>query len=366
MSKLYRSALFDAYERYNGKVVDFAGWEMPIEYEGLVPEHHAVRNAAGMFDVSHMGQITVTGKDAEAYLQYMVANDVSDLGDNQIQYTHFCKPDGGIVDDFLIYKYDNNRYLTIVNASNVDKDFEWMKKNKGTYDVKIENLSDDYSAIALQGPKSEEILQELTDLDLSKMKTFYFKDDVIVNGAKALVSRNGYTGEDGFEIYLGNDDVIALWDKLYEVGKDKGLKPAGLGARDTLRFEANLPLYGNEMTEDITPLEASLGFFVKLDKESDFIGKDALKKQKEEGLKRKIVALEMKGKGIPRQGYEVMADGKVIGFVTTGYTSPTLGKNIAKAMVDIEYSKLGTSVEVKIRKRTSEAEVISGRFLKKK
>ena len=363
MGKLLRSALFEVYERYGGNVVDFAGWEMPVEYEGLVPEHNAVRNAAGMFDVSHMGQITVEGKDAEAFMQYMVSNDVAAAGDHQIQYTHFCRPDGGIVDDFLIYKYDKDRYLLIVNASNVDKDFAWVNENKGNFDVKLENLSDQYSAIALQGPKSEEILQQLTDIDLSAMKPFRFQDGVTVNGAKALVSRNGYTGEDGFEIYLGNDDVVALWDKLYEVGKDKGLVPAGLGARDTLRFEANLPLYGNEMLDDISPLEASLGYFVKLDKEADFIGKEALKKQKEGALSRKVVAFEMKGKGIPRHGYDVLADGKVVGFVTTGYTSPTLGKNIGKAMVPIEYAKLGTPLQIQIRKKAVDAEVVSGKFL---
>jgi len=363
MGKLLRSALFEVYERYGGNVVDFAGWEMPVEYEGLVPEHNAVRNAAGMFDVSHMGQITVEGKDAEAFMQYMVSNDVAAAGDHQIQYTHFCRPDGGIVDDFLIYKYNKDRYLLIVNASNVDKDFAWVNENKGNFDVKLENLSDQYSAIALQGPKSEEILQQLTDIDLSAMKPFRFQDGVTVNGAKALVSRNGYTGEDGFEIYLGNDDVVALWDKLYEVGKDKGLVPAGLGARDTLRFEANLPLYGNEMLDDISPLEASLGYFVKLDKEADFIGKEALKKQKEGALSRKVVAFEMKGKGIPRHGYDVLADGKVVGFVTTGYTSPTLGKNIGKAMVPIEYAKLGTPLQIQIRKKAADAEVVSGKFL---
>lgn len=363
MGKLLRSALFEVYERYGGKVVDFAGWEMPVEYEGLVPEHNAVRNAAGMFDVSHMGQITVVGKDAEAFMQYMVSNDVSAAGDHQIQYTHFCRPDGGIVDDFLIYKYNKDRYLLIVNASNVDKDFAWVNEHKGDFDVELENLSDQYSAIALQGPKSEEILQQLTDIDLSAMKPFRFQDEVIVNGAKALVSRNGYTGEDGFEIYLGNDDVVALWDKLYEVGKDKGLVPAGLGARDTLRFEANLPLYGNEMADDISPLEASLGYFVKLDKEADFIGKEALKKQKEGGLTRKIMAFELKGKGVARQGAEVVDGDKVIGFVTTGYKSPTLGKTIGKAMLDIDYAKIGTPIQLKVRNRVIDAEVVSAKFL---
>lgn len=366
MSEPRRTALFDWYEKYNGRLVEFAGWEMPVDYEGLEVEHNAVRNAAGMFDVSHMGEVEIRGKDAEAFVQYLITNDVETLEDYQILYTFMCNPEGGIVEDFLVYKYNNERYLFVLNAANVDKDLEWINKQKGTYDVEIVDISDEVSEIALQGPKAQEILQELTDTDLSEIKFFYFKDDVVINGVKCLVSRTGYTGEDGFEIYLGNDDIGPLWDKLYEVGKDKGLKPAGLGARDTLRFEANLPLYGNEMLEEYTPLESSLGFFVKLDKASDFIGKDALIKQKEEGLKRKIVAFEMKGKGIPRQGYEVMADGKVIGVVTTGYTSPTLGKNIGKAMIDIEYAKLGTPIEIKIRKRVSEAVVVSSRFLDKK
>lgn len=365
METCRRTALYDIYEKYGGKPVAYAGWEMPMQFEGLTAEHEAVRTAAGIFDVSHMGEIEVKGKDAEAYLQYLVTNDVSTLNDNQIIYTFMCYPHGGMVDDFLIYRFNKEHFYLVVNASNADKDYEWLKEHVGTYDVEVINVSDEVSEIAIQGPKAEEILQKLTETDLSQIKFFHLKRDVIINGANCLVSRTGYTGEDGFEIYFDNDQAIPLWEKLMEVGEDEGLKPAGLGARDTLRFEANLPLYGNEMSEDFTPLESNLGFFVKLNKEEDFIGKDVLVKQKEEGLKRKVVGFEMKENGIPRHGYEVMADGKVIGFVTTGYRSPSTNRNIGKAMLDIEYTKLGTPIEIKIRKRVLKAEVVSSKFYTK-
>lgn len=361
MTELKRTPLFDAHNRYGGKLVDFAGWEMSVQFEGLTAEHEAVRNAAGIFDVSHMGEIEVRGKDAEAFVHYLVTNDVAALEDNQIVYTFMCYPDGGIVDDLLVYKFNTEYYYLVVNASNTDKDFAWMNENKGTYDVEIINISDSVSQVAVQGPKAEEIVQELTDTNLSEIAFFYFKNDVVINGANCLISRTGYTGEDGFEIYADNDKIDALWDKIIEVGKDKGLKPAGLGARDTLRFEATLPLYGHEIDKDISPLEAGLGFFVKLNKEN-FIGKDALVQQKEEGLKRKVIGFEMKENGIPRQGYEVKVDDKVIGVVTTGYNSPTLKKNIGYALIDAEYAALGTPIDIQVRKKTLKAEVVSKKF----
>ncbi len=361
MAELRRTPLFEAHKRHGGKLVDFAGWEMWVQFEGLIAEHEAVRNAAGIFDVSHMGEIEVKGKDAEAFVQYLVTNDISVLEDKQVLYTFMCYPNGGIVDDLLVYKFDRDYYYLVVNASNTDKDYEWMKENLGTYDAEIVNVSDDVAQVAVQGPKAEEIVQDLTDTDLSEIKFFYCKRDVVINGSKCLISRTGYTGEDGFEIYLGNEDVDALWEKIIEVGKDRGLKPAGLGARDTLRFEATLPLYGHEIDKDITPLEAGLGFFVKLNKDN-FIGKDALVKQKEEGLKRKVVGFEMKENGIPRQGYEVLADGNVIGYVTTGYNSPTLKKNIGYALIDAKYAALGTPIEIQIRKKALKAEVVSKKF----
>ncbi len=357
-----KTALYDSHKKHGGKIVNFAGWALPVEFEGLIAEHEAVRTAAGIFDVSHMGEVEIKGNQAQEFLQSLVTNDISVLKDNQILYTFMCYPHGGIVDDFLIYKFADKHFFLVLNAGNLDKDLKWLEEHRADFDVDIIDLSQDISEIALQGPKSEKILQKLTDTDLSSLGAFYCKRNVIIDGLDTIISRTGYTGEDGFEIYLSNDNIVQLWESLLDVGREEGIKPAGLGARDTLRFEAGLPLYGNELSEDITPLEAGLGFFVKLDKEEDFIGKDALAKQKEEGLKRKIVAFEMLERGIPRQGYQVLGDGKKIGSVTTGYYSPTLKKSIGKAMIDIEYSKLETPIEIKIRKRILKARTVKGRF----
>lgn len=365
MGDLRKTALFNSHEKHGGKIIDFSGWALPVQYEGLTAEHEAVRNFAGLFDVSHMGEVEVIGSEAFNFVQNLVTNDISVLEDNQVIYTFMCYPHGGVVDDLLVYKFTNNHFFLVINASNIEKDFKWMEENLGSYDAEISNISEDLSEMAIQGPNAQKILQKLTELDLTEIGFFYCKRDVKVAGVNCLVSRTGYTGEDGFEIYLDHEDAETVWDRLMEAGEEYGLKPAGLGARDTLRFEATLPLYGNELSESITPLEAGLGFFVKLDK-ANFIGKEALVKQKEEGLKRKIVGFEMIDKGIPRHGYEVMADGKKIGFVTTGYSAPTVKKNIGLAMVDIEYSKLDTPIEIKVRKRVLKAKVISKRFYSKK
>ncbi|MGO1368302.1 glycine cleavage system aminomethyltransferase GcvT [Senegalia sp. (in: firmicutes)] len=364
MANSKKTALYDSHLKLKAKMTDYYGWQLPVEFEGLSIEHEAVRNDAGIFDVSHMGEIEIKGENAKSFVQYLSTNDITKLKENQIIYTFFLYPNGGVVDDLLVYKFADDHYFLVVNASNLEKDYEWIKENKNDYNVEINNLSDKYSELAIQGPKAEKILQKLTDTDLSSIKFFYVDRNVKIHGKNAIVSRTGYTGEDGFEVYLENEDIEEVFEKLLEVGKEDGLKPAGLGSRDTLRFEANLPLYGNELSEDITPLEAGLGFFVKLDSD-DFIGKDVLKKQKEEGLKRKIVGFEMIGKGIPRSGYEVLKDGEKIGFVTTGYHSPTLNKNIGKAMVDIANSKLDTEIEIQIRKRTAKAKVVSSKFYNK-
>lgn len=365
MGDLRKTALFNSHEKHGGKIIDFSGWALPVQYEGLTAEHEAVRNFAGLFDVSHMGEVEVIGSEAFNFVQNLVTNDISVLEDNQVIYTFMCYPHGGVVDDLLVYKFTNNHFFLVINASNIEKDFKWMEENLGSYDAEISNISEDVSEMAIQGPNAQKILQKLTELDLTEIGFFYCKRDIKVAGVNCLASRTGYTGEDGFEIYLGHEDAETVWDRLMEAGEEYGLKPAGLGARDTLRFEATLPLYGNELSESITPLEAGLGFFVKLDK-ANFIGKESLVKQKEEGLKRKIVGFEMIDKGIPRHGYEVMADGKKIGFVTTGYSAPTVKKNIGLAMVDIEYSKLDTPIEIKVRKRVLKAKVISKRFYSKK
>src|SRR5690554_2471190 len=264
MNELKKTALFNAHKRYGGKIVDYAGWSLRVEFEGLSAEHEAVRNAAGVVDVSHMGEVEVKGSQAEDYLQSLVTNDIGVLKDNQIIYTFMCYPHGGIVDDLLVYRFNKDYFFLVTNASNTLRDLQWMKDHIGNYDAEVTNISDELSQIALQGPKAEEILQQLTDTNLSEIGFFYCKGNVIIAGANALISRRGYTGEDGFEIYLEHKDVERVWDKLMEAGQEKGIKPAGLGARDTLRFEAALPLYGNELTQDITPLEAGLGFFVKL------------------------------------------------------------------------------------------------------
>jgi aminomethyltransferase len=364
MEQIKRTALYNAHKRYDGKLIEFAGWELPVQYEGIIQEHEAVRNAAGLFDVSHMGEVTVKGKEAFDFVQNLVTNDIGMLENNQIIYTLMCYPDGGVVDDLLVYKFTSEDFLLVINASNVEKDFDWMLQNSKKYEADLKNISNEISEIAFQGPRAQEVLQKLTDTDLNDIKFFYFKDNVLVSGVKCLVSRTGYTGEDGFEIYTSHENIEKVWDNILSSGKDTGVKPAGLGCRDTLRFEATLPLYGNEISKNITPLEAGLGFFVKLNK-NNFIGKEALVKQKSEGLKRKLVGFEMKDRGIPRHGYEVSVDGRVIGFVTTGYYSPTLKRNIGLALVETDFSELGTNFDIIIRAKPVKAEVISKKFYSK-
>ncbi len=364
MENLKKTPLYNIYKEYGGKIIEFGGWAMPVQFEGIIFEHEAVRCAAGLFDVSHMGEVEIKGTEAFEFVQNLVTNDVEVLKDNQILYTLMCYPDGGVVDDLLVYKFSEEHFYLVINAGNVEKDFQWMVTNKCLYDVEITNNSDSVAELAIQGPKAQEILQKITDIDLEEVKFFYFKEDVLIDGIKCLISRTGYTGEDGFEIYTSIEEIEKLWHKLLIIGEKEGLKPAGLGSRDTLRFEACLPLYGNELSQDITPLEAGLGFFVKLQKHN-FIGKEALLKQKEEGLKRKLVGFEMKDRGIPRHGYEVLAKGEKIGVVTTGYLSPTLKKNIGLALIDSKYSEIGTEIEIVIRNKSLRAEVISKKFYKK-
>lgn len=364
MENLKKTPLFNSYEKYGGKIIDFAGWALPVQYEGIIAEHEAVRTNAGLFDVSHMGEVEITGEDALKFVQNLVTNDVSILEDNQVLYALMCYPNGGVVDDLIVYRFNEKYFLLVINAGNIEKDFEWMLSNKNGFNVDVINISSSVAQLAIQGPKAQTILQKLTDTDLGSIKFFFCKRDVLIGGIKCLVSRTGYTGEDGFEIYVDAESVAVLWDSILDIGKEDGLKPVGLGARDTLRFEVNLPLYGNELSENITPLEAGLGFFVKLDKES-FIGKDALVKQKREGLRRKIVGFEMKGKGIPRHGYEVFVGDEKIGTVTTGYLSPSVKKNIGLALVDSKYSELETTIFIKVRNKIIEAVVVDKRFYKK-
>ncbi|WP_225228914.1 glycine cleavage system aminomethyltransferase GcvT [Bacillus sp. PS06] len=364
MTELKRTPLFEVYEKYGGKTIDFGGWDLPVQFQSIKEEHEAVRTRAGLFDVSHMGEIEVKGAGSLAFLQKMMTNDVSLLKDGGAQYTAMCYENGGTVDDLLIYKKADHDYLLVVNAANIEKDFDWLKDHVSG-DVQVVNRSNEVSQLALQGPLAQEVLQTLTSTNLSEIRPFTFKDQIEVSGKTVLVSRTGYTGEDGFEIYCSPEDAVVLWDAILTAGKDEGVLPIGLGARDTLRFEANLALYGQELSKDITPIEAGIGFAVKTNKEADFFGKSVLKQQKEEGAPRKLVGIEMIDKGIPRHGYEVFVSDELIGEVTTGTQSPTLKKNIGLALLKTEQAVLGNEVEVQVRKKRLKAVVVSTPFYKR-
>lgn len=369
MTELKRTPLYPEYEKHGAKTIDFGGWDLPVQFSGIKQEHKATRTNAGLFDVSHMGEIRVKGPNSLEFLQYLVTNDVSKLVPNRAQYTIMCYENGGTVDDLIIYMLAEQDYLLVVNAANTQKDYEWIVQNNqfNHEEVSVINESSNYVQLALQGPKSEEILQQITDADLSEIKFFRFKHDVQFFGLEvpALVSRTGYTGEDGFEIYVKQSAGAELWGKILEAGKDKGLEPVGLGARDTLRFEANLALYGQELSKDITPIEAGLSFAVKIGKDADFIGKSVLKEQVEHGAPRKLVGIEMIDKGIPRHDYPVLYDDKEIGFVTSGTQSPTLNKNLGLALIDAKYADEGTELEVQIRKRRLKASIVKTPFYKR-
>lgn len=361
--ELKKTRLYSIHEKLNAKMFEFAGWEMPLEYIGATREHDYVRRSAGLFDVSHMGEIEVKGKDAFNFIQYLITNDITNLKKEEIIYSPMCYEDGMTVDDLLVYMIKEEDYLLVINAGNIDKDFEWIKEKGEKFDVEINNISNYVGQLAIQGPKAEEILSELVDVNLSNIEFYKFENNVTVCGEKCIVSRTGYTGEDGFEIYCNNNVVEKIWNDILEIGKDN-ITPAGLGARDTLRAEVNLPLYGHEISEEISPIEGGLGIFVKLNKEN-FLGKDALISLKSQETQRKLVAFEMQGKGMIRGGYEIEADDKVIGFVTTGLKSPTLDKFIGMAIIDSNYAKAGTEIGVKVRKKLVSAVIVRRPFYKK-
>lgn len=355
-----RTCLYDKHVALGALISPFGGFDMPIQYTNIVDEHNAVRQACGVFDVSHMGEVLITGAESEKFVNYIFTNDIADAPDGKIYYGMMCHPSGGVVDDLLVYKMSPGRYFLVINASNIDKDVAWITENARKFDVVVENQSEKYGEVAVQGPKAEEIVERVLGIECSEL-LFYTCKEIECCGETIIVSRTGYTGEDGFEIYASHELINDVWDKLMASGE---VAPCGLGCRDTLRFEVGLPLYGDELTDEITPLEASLGMFAKLDKEN-FIGKEALVKQKAEGLRRKIVGIELKDKAIPRHGYEVEADGKVIGVVTTGYNSISTGKSVCMALLDIEYAKLDTEVSVRIRKKVFPGVVTKKRFYDK-
>jgi aminomethyltransferase len=365
MSELKRTPLFEVYKEYGGKTIDFGGWELPVQFSSIKEEHEAVRTKAGLFDVSHMGEVEVKGNDSLNYLQKMVTNDVSKLQTGGAQYTAMCYENGGTVDDLLIYKLGDNHYVLVINAANIEKDYAWLEEHVEG-DVQLKNLSESTAQIALQGPAAVKVMQKIAgDTDISRIGTFKFQQDVILNGKKMFISRTGYTGEDGFEIYCDAGDAAALWREILTVGQSEGVLPCGLGARDTLRFEATLALYGQELSADISPLEAGIGFAVKVNKEADFLGKEALRKQKEQGLPRKLVGIEMIERGIPRHGYPVFAGEQQIGEITTGTQSPTLKRNIGLALIQTAYTQLDQEVEVEIRGKRVKAKVVPTPFYKR-
>lgn len=336
----------------------FAGFDMPISYEGIEAEHRAVRTAVGVFDVSHMGEVLITGPQATLFVNYIFSGDVSPLEPGKVVYGMMLNDNGGVVDDLLVYKRDNDEYFLVINASNIDKDFEWIKKHAEKYEVTVDNQSELWAELAIQGPDAEEVMKKVLDIDGSDLSFYTFKDLIDGEGNRMVLSRTGYTGEDGFEFYGPAGVISRAWDRLMEAG----VAPCGLGCRDTLRFEAGLPLYGDELTDEITPVEAGLSMFAKLDKDN-FIGRDALIEQKASGPKKKIVGLEVEGRAIPRHGYDVLnAEGEKVGEITTGYHSITLDRNLAMALVDARYAALDTPLQVQVRKKVFPAKVIKKRF----
>ena len=361
-----KTALNGCHIALGAKLIDFGGWEMPVQYTGIVDEHIATREHAGLFDVSHMGEIWFKGKNAKNVLNMLITNDINQMQPKKVMYTPIPNEKGGVVDDMLIYMFGDEEFLLVVNASNIDKDFAWFKEKafEISQEICVSNVSDEYSQIAIQGPNAQAILQEITDSDLSLIKFFCF-ENINLMGKTALVSRTGYTGEDGFEIYCTNEIVAGLWNELLQVGKAKGLVPVGLGARDTLRFEAALPLYGHEIYDDISPVEAALKYFVKPDK-GDFIGKDIIAKQYTEGTMRKLYGIEMVERGIPRSDYRVEKEGKDVGYVTSGTHSPTFKNGLAMALLAVENIKIDDEVDVVIRDKRVKGKIVKLPFYKKK
>jgi aminomethyltransferase len=366
-----RTALFEEHQRLGGRLIDFGGWELPVQYSGIMDEHLACRESVGLFDVSHMGEVHIEGADAEAYLNYLVSNQVSKLAVGQAQYTVMCHPDGGIIDDLVIYRRAQDRFLVVVNASNTEKDFNHFKAVEKEFkaprgDLRVTNESSRYTQIAIQGRKAQEVLQKLTSANLSAIKTYWFTEGTVLGGIPAILARTGYTGEDGFEIYVEWNRGPEIWRALLEAGSPFGIKPCGLGARDTLRMEMKYPLYGNELTDQTHPLEAGLGWVVKLDK-PDFIGKTALVRAKEGGLKRKLVGIKLLDKGIPRHGYPIFdsTGTRSVGEVTSGTQSPSLKAAIAIGYVEIGLSEIGQKLTLDIRGSKIPAEVTATPFYKR-
>jgi aminomethyltransferase len=357
-----KTALFQKHVDLGAKMVPFAGYEMPVSYEGVKAEHQNVREKLGVFDVSHMGEFFVEGHEAIKLLQYVTSNDVSKLVDGQAQYTCLPNENNGIVDDLILYRFNAEKYLLVVNASNIDKDWKWINSHN-SFDVELRNASDEYSLLAVQGIKAIEAMQSLTEVDLSAIKFYHFKLAEFAGEKDVIISATGYTGSGGFELYIKNESAVKVWDKVLEAGKDFGINPIGLAARDTLRLEMGYCLYGNDIDDTTSPLEAKLGWITKFNKE--FINKDNLLKQKEEGIERKLVAFELKEKGIPRKDYPILdSDLQPIGYVTSGTQSPSLNKAIGLGYVKTGHDGVDETILIQIRKKHLEAKIVKLPFYK--
>lgn len=357
-----KTALFDKHVSMGAKMVPFAGFEMPVQYSGVTEEHFAVREKAGLFDVSHMGQFMIEGPGSKELLQFVTSNNLDTLEDGKAQYSCLPNETGGVVDDLIVYKMADEKYFVVVNASNIDKDWNQILKYNDKFGAKMTNLSDDYSLLAVQGPKATEILQKLTDTNLSDIPYYHFTEGSVAGVNDVIISNTGYTGSGGFEIYFKNEDAVKLWDEILKAGEEEGIIPCGLAARDTLRLEKGFCLYGNDIDDTTSPLEAGLGWITKFDK--DFVNKDYLAKQKEEGVTRKLVGFEMLEKAIPRHDYPVVdADGNVIGKVTSGTMSPMKKVGIGLAYVDKPHDKNDSEIFIQIRNKNVPAKVVKTPFV---
>jgi aminomethyltransferase len=361
---MIRTPFFEIHNRYNAKIVSFAGFEMPIEYTGIKDEHLTVRNAVGVFDVSHMGEIWVKGPKALEFLQTVTSNDVSALVEGQAQYACFPNGKGGIVDDLLVYYFEPNNYLLVVNASNIQKDYDWLV-SQNTFGVELENASSKLSQLAVQGPKALQVLQKLTDVDLSSIGYYRFKVGRLAGIDGVIISATGYTGAGGFELYFENEFAEQMWEAIFEAGKSEGIKPVGLGARDTLRLEMGYCLYGNDIDDTTSPISAGLGWITKFVPDKNLVDKELLLKQKNEGVAQSLKGFVMIDRGIPRHGYEIVdAQSNVIGVVTSGTQSPVLNQGIGMGYIDVKHSSLDTEIYILIRNKLVKAKVVKMPFLK--
>ena len=361
---LKSTPLLDIHKELGAKLVPFAGWYMPIQYSSVVGEHACVREKVGLFDVSHMGEIEVKGKDAEQFLQFLLSNDIGKMSNGSILYTLMCNENGGVVDDLLVHRFLEDHFFLCVNASNSDKDYEWVLKNAIPFNVNIKNISVETSQLALQGPESKNVLQPLCDVSLHDLSYYNFKKGKI-NNIESIISRTGYTGEDGFELYLSPKKISTVFRSLIKQGEPFGIQPIGLGARDTLRLEMGYALYGNEITDRSTTVDSGLGWVIKFDK-GDFIGRKALLRQKEQGLRRKLVGIKLLTRGVPRSHYRVFKGSESVGEITSGTFSPTLNIGVGLCYVPREHSHMGTLLEVEIRNQLVPAEVVKLPFVSSK